>query len=281
LSSLLRRLWFSPAVIGPLLVARHIARHRRLPPLFAPQGYNDKLLHRLVFDRRPILTRLAGKLEARDYALERTGNPDFLVDLIGRASNAAELAALKLPPAFIAKPNHLSGLTHIHRGPEPPDIAAIGAKLALWSRYRGRSEWGYDGARRTCLIERLMLDQGRIPNDYKFFCYDGRVHMVQVTQTRFEDPRFDFFRPDWTWIDVRHMGPNADHRPECPALLPQMTEVAEALSRGLDFARVDLYGFDGQVKFGEMTIYPNRGLGWFDPPSGDAMFGEPWVLPKR
>jgi len=279
-ASALRRLWFSPAVVGPLLIARHAYRHRQIPPLWAPRNFNDKVLHRLVFDRRPLLSQVAGKLEAREHLLSRTGDPSLLIDLIGTARNAAELAALQLPPAFIAKPNHLSGFTHIHRGPEPPDVTAIGTKLSAWSSHVGRTEWAYSGVQRVCIIERLMLDAGTIPSDYKFWCYDGRVHFVGVSTTRFEDLRNDFFHPDWTWIDGMNAYPPADRRPTRPALLAEMTELAEALSHGFDFARVDLYAIDGGIKLGEITLYPNRGLGRFDPPSMGDLFGAPWQLPK-
>ncbi|GEM_PF-4633230 len=217
MASLLRRIWFTPAVIGPLLIARHIHRHRRIPPLWAPRDFNDKVLHRLVFDRRPLLTKVVGKLEAREHLLSRTGDPSLLIDLIGTASNAAELAALDLPSAFVAKPNHLSGFIHIHQGPEPPHLDVIGAKLAAWSRHGGWTEWAYGGVRHICFIERLMLDGGSIPDDYKFWCYDGRVHYVQVSTTRFEDLRCDFFHPDWTWIDGMFSYPPADRRPPRPA----------------------------------------------------------------
>lgn len=272
----LRRLWFAPPVIGPLLVARHVRRHRRLPRLGASAGFNDKLLRRLIFDRRPELTGLAGKLEVRAHLLARTGDPGLLIDLIGTAEDAAGLAGLDLRGAFIAKPNHLSGLTHIHRGPGAPDLPAIGAKLADWTQRSGLGEWAYQGVRRTCVVERLMLAGGAVPEDYKFFCYDGRVHFVQVDGSRFTGHRRDLFHPDWTWIDGRFCYPNADTPPPRPALLAEMCALAETLSAGLDFARVDLYAIDGGIKLGEMTMYPEGGLGWFDPPALDAQFGAPW-----
>ena len=36
-------------------------------------------------------------------------------------------------------------------------------------------------------------------------------------------------------------------------------KIAEALSNGIDFIRVDLYEIKGRILFGELTNYPNGG----------------------
>jgi hypothetical protein len=40
---------------------------------------------------------------------------------------------------------------------------------------------------------------------------------------------------------------------------------------------VDLYEIAGQVKFGEVTFYPEAGLGVFNPPEFDQIFGAQWL----
>ena len=280
--ALLRRLWFLPPVVGTFLVLRHIYLTRRVPPLWSPRNINDKVLYRMVFDRRPVLPRIIGKLEVRDYVLERTGDPRLLIDMVGTACNERELAALDLPRAFIVKANHLSGFFHIHRGPERPDIAAIAAKASRWSRHMGWSEWAYSHVRHTCIVEHLMLQDGQVPEDYKLYCYDGRVHFVLVTSSRFAEKSVDYLLPDWTWIDARHgKTPNAGRPPPRPERWAAMMALAEVLSRGLDFVRVDLYMFGGQIKVGEMTVYSDRGTVQFSPASFQDDLGAPWVLPAR
>ncbi len=281
MTGVLGSLWFHPAVIGPLLVARHWRKHGRLPKLWPPQDLSEKLLHRMLFDRRPLLTRLTGKLESRDYVLEKTGDPSLLIDMAGWASTAADLRALVLPERFIMKASHASGHTHIHRGPAPPDMDLLAAKLADWMGKRSLWQWGYRDLRRAVVVEHLLEQDGRVPPDYKFFCYDGRVHFINVHSDRFDGHYKDLFLPDWTWIDGRYGHPNATPRPPRPALLAEMIRVAEQISAGLDFVRVDLYAFGQQVKFGEITTYPAGGILPFDPVSLDTAFGAPWVLPGR
>jgi hypothetical protein len=55
-----------------------------------------------------------------------------------------------------------------------------------------------------------------------------------------------------------------------------MLEVAEALSRGMDFLRVDLFDLTQGIRFGEFTVYPSAAQAGFDPPAWDEAFGRPW-----
>ena len=55
--------------------------------------------------------------------------------------------------------------------------------------------------------------------------------------------------------------------------MDKMFEIAEVLSRGLPFARIDLYNSDGKIYFGEITFFPDSG---FDPnilPETNEKFG--------
>jgi hypothetical protein len=66
-----------------------------------------------------------------------------------------------------------------------------------------------------------------------------------------------------------------------PAHLEELLDVARRLSAGFSFVRVDLYDVEGRVVFGELTFYPEAGLGVFIPPSADRELGALWRLPGR
>ena len=55
-----------------------------------------------------------------------------------------------------------------------------------------------------------------------------------------------------------------------------MIRAAESLAEDFEFVRVDFYEIDGQPKFGEMTFYPDGGIGKFRPDFYDLKFGELW-----
>ncbi len=264
-------------------VARYLHQHRKWPRIFQPVDFNEKVLHRLIFDRRPVLTRLTGKLEVRDWVMERTGDAGLLIDLIGTAEDAAGLRRLALPEAFVVKANHLSGFKQFHFGPQAPDLAAMGARVARWVRQAPRTEWPYAGLRRTALVERMLMVGGRAAHDVKFMCYDGRVCFIYIVTNRHGTggSKIDIFRPDWTPIEGRWAFDNAPARPAAPLLLDRMIATAEKLSAGLDFVRVDMYDCDDHFKTGEITTVPDRGMAWLDPPEIDVLFGAPWRVLTR
>ena len=57
-----------------------------------------------------------------------------------------------------------------------------------------------------------------------------------------------------------------------------MREAAERLGAEFDFVRVDFYEIDGQPFFGEMTFYPDSGLGTFTPTAFDLTLGALWEI---
>jgi len=55
-----------------------------------------------------------------------------------------------------------------------------------------------------------------------------------------------------------------------------MIEYAEALGRGLDYIRVDLYDTPNKVYFGELTPTPAGGTEPFEPRALDGFLGRLW-----
>ena len=58
-----------------------------------------------------------------------------------------------------------------------------------------------------------------------------------------------------------------------PDQMDKMFEVAAKLSKGLPFARVDLYQSNGHVYFGEITFFPDSGFDANLLPETDQYFG--------
>ena len=60
-----------------------------------------------------------------------------------------------------------------------------------------------------------------------------------------------------------------------------MIELAEFLSRGFPFLRVDFYSINGFIYFGELTFYPAGGMEAYQPEKWNEIIGE-WIkLPKN
>ena len=59
-----------------------------------------------------------------------------------------------------------------------------------------------------------------------------------------------------------------------------MVEIASKLSKGLPFARIDLYNNNGIIHFGEITFFPASGFGLFTINSIDEELGNLILINK-
>jgi hypothetical protein len=60
-----------------------------------------------------------------------------------------------------------------------------------------------------------------------------------------------------------------------------MIEIARSLAEGLPFSRIDLYAIEKRIVFGEITLYPDGGLGLFEPKQYNRIVGDMLVLPNQ
>ena len=113
--------------------------------------------------------------------------------------------------------------------------------------------------------------------DYKFFCFNGKVHYVYGICDRNVgvSAQFGIYDREFNKLDVDR----CDERHQEVALpKPQkyerMVEVAERLSEGFPHVRAELYIVMGQMFFGELTGYGGSGYKELPPEGCDFEMGE-------
>jgi hypothetical protein len=278
---------------------RALARALDVPE--PPVTFNDKVRHRMLRDRCPLLATFVDKVAVRDYVAGRVGE-EFLTKLHLVTKDADAVRPDALPREFVVKASHGSGGCVLvadcafsdDRLPEPPvgwhrylvrpdvlDWGTLRGLLRDWlARRYGKWEWAYRRVPGRILVEELLLHEGAIPRDYKFFVFDGRVRHVHVDFDRFTRHLRTLYTPEWELVPGEYGHPQG---PEIgrPAALDQMISLAEELGAGIDFVRVDLYALDDRVVVGELTPYPLAGLGRFRPASLDRELGAWWSLPSQ
>lgn len=120
--------------------------------------------------------------------------------------------------------------------------------------------------------------------DYKFFCFDGVAESVMVcTERETGHPKFYFFDKEWNLKKYNIRGKEAPAgftlpKPDC---IDEMFSIAEKLSKGIPYVRVDLYCIDGSIYFGEMTFYPDSGFDANLLKESDEYWGKMLVLPEK
>lgn len=120
--------------------------------------------------------------------------------------------------------------------------------------------------------------------DYKFFCFNGEPKLCQVISDRSTDEKIDFYDMGWNrligLIGLNPEAHNSDEAIECPCSFEEMKRLVGVLAAGLPFSRIDFYDINGSPYFGEITLYPNGGYGWFRPDEWNEKLGNLIVLPS-
>lgn len=254
--------------------------HKKLN-LKSPKTFNEKLQWLKLNDRRPEYTMMVDKYKVRDYIAEKLGK-EYLIPLLGVWKTPDEIDFDKLPDKFVLKCNHNSGLGMcICKDKSKLDILKVKDELKKGinqNYYLTGREWPYKNVERCIIAEKYMTDDAESESftDYKFFCFDGNVDCVMVCLDRHTgDTKFYFFDKYWNLKRLNKRGKDAPKgftipKPEC---MDQMFEIASKLSKGLKFARIDLYQSNGLVYFGEITFFPDSGFDANLLPETDEYFG--------
>lgn len=262
-----------------------------------PIRFTEKLQVYKLRYRNQNMLRCTDKFEVRSY-IEEKGLGEYLIPLIGVYDSVEKIDFNSLPDQFVAKSTDGGGGNQVFLCKDKGSISVSEFKETLngWMTARkakkssGR-EWAYenDYPRRIIIEELIGSDTFRKELcDYKFFCFDGEPHYCQLIQDRSTKETIDFY--DMEWNHMPFYGLNPLHGPAAkPAAKPiafeRMKDIAQQLSKGYPFVRVDLYSVDEGVFLGELTFYPASGYGHFTPDKYDEILGDMFdissFMPKK
>lgn len=245
----------------------YVACHRRLPSR-RRGALNDVLYFRKVSAKitDPLCSYVCDKEYAKDYFATKVGR-EFVVPTIAVLCTPEDVRKFDFPANCVVKPTHLSGHVIIRQNNAPIDHN----RIAAWFRsnlYFYTREITHRYLTPKVIVEPILFE-GQPCHDYKFFCVDGRVRMIQVDQGRHSNHQRNYYLPSWDSLPFSikiKPGPLV----EKPAHLSNMIKLAETLSKPFPFIRVDLYTDDKEVKIGELTHFHENCAGRFIPLSGEA-----------
>jgi len=250
-----------------------------------PKTFNEKLQWLKLHDRRPEYTMMVDKYLVRNYIAEVLGE-EYLIPLLGVWDDPDEIDFDALPDQFVLKCNHNSGLGMcICKDKSKLDIDRVKSELRkglAQDYYLTEREWPYKDVRRRIVAEKFMVDPNTSElRDYKFFCFNGKVKCFDIDYDRFIQHHRNYYDKEGNLLPfgVAQYPPEASKKIDLPQTIGTMIEFAEALSKGHPFLRVDFYDANGKIYFGELTFYPDAGLGKFCPNEWDYTLGSWLELP--
>jgi len=250
-----------------LVRLRYLLRFHKRINLEHPQDLNEKIQYLSLRTDTSEWTRLTDKYAVRDYVRE-CGLEEILNTLYGVWDTAEAIDFDALPQQFILKATHGSGDGYVVTDKSRLDKEQVRAvfRRTLAETY-GLAEGNLHYSRITPrIIAEALLENDEWSSrystsliDYKFWCFNGKVHYILICTNRTGTNRSQLMtydrewnaRPEYCVFNNHYL--QGDPIP-APPNLSGMLEVAERLAAPFPVVRVDLYNLNGRILFGEMTF---------------------------
>lgn len=249
-----------------------------------PRTFNEKLIHRRLFSRDPIWPVITDKIAVRDW-LKEQGYLDHVHLVPAKvAYSVEELMEIPIDRPVVVKAAWASGMNLFVSSNK--ELEAYKSTLENWLKSPYAPErliWAPDEMQRGFLVEDSIADEdGNVPLDYKFFCFDGKIAFMQITFYEDNQPKILCFsasgkEEEWTYVYPK---PNFNFKLDKDKF-NKMLGIVEDMSSGFSFIRVDFYYYKDKVYFGELTQTPTAGFGLFTDPNVKHSLGNIWKYPGK
>ena len=267
----------------PYLCLHYWACMGRRLNLENPQSFNEKLQWLKLYHRKTEYTTMVDKYAAKAYVASVIGE-EYIIPTLGVWDRFDDIDFDALPDRFVLKCTHDCGGLVIVRDKSQLDRQAAKRKIdrSLRNNYYlyGR-EWPYKNVKPRILAEQYMSDTGNQTDtgdltDYKCMCFHGTVENIFTMSERYSGSglKVTVFDKDWNKLTLGRHDSQSKDQVARPKNLEKMIMLAEELSRGIPFLRVDFYEVAGKLYFGELTFFPAGGMKRFQPESWDLELGK-------
>ncbi len=250
-----------------------------------PTRFTEKLQWMKLNYTNPNMKICADKVAVRKY-IENKGYKSLLNKVLGIYNTPDEIALEELPERFVLKTSHSSGWNVICTDKDKFIKNWFWWKkiLKLWlnedySKYY--QETHYKGIKPQLICEKFQGSVKTGLNDYKFYCFHGKVKYIQVDIERYTDHKQNFYDENWNFITV-HAGLKrfSNHEQLKPKKLDEMIKISQHLAKDFLHVRVDFFEWNDEIFFAELTFCDGAGYYKSEPPDLDYKIGEYLVLPN-
>jgi len=222
-----------------------------------PLTFNEKMTWLKVYGRNSMYPIMVDKYAVKSLVANKIGNA-YVVDNYAVADRWDDIDFDALPSQFVIKCTHDSGGAFVCRDKASFDFEGtrkiIETNLCTYN-YNIAREWPYRDVPHRIIVDRLLDDHtGKELRDYKFWCFNGKpTYMYCTVKAKYIYE--NFYDMDFRPVMIDHGFPRHQPEFERPECFDEMRSLAEKLSAGIPFVRVDFFQVDGKVYFGEFTFF--------------------------
>lgn len=251
-----------------------------------PQTFTEKIQWLKLYDRKPEYSIMVDKAAVKKYVANIIGE-QYIIPTLGLWDKFDDIEFDKLPNQFVLKTTHGGGGSGVVVCTDKTNFSFEDARKKLEKSlhtdiYSNCREWPYKNVPRRIIAEKFIeLPLKHDLTDFKIFCFNGNPKYIQVIQDRNTQETIDFFDINWVHQPFFGLTPTAIQAKKTipkPTNLDDMLKIASILAKDIEFLRVDLYQTLEGIFFGELTFYPNTGMGTFTPNDWDSKLGDMLIL---
>lgn len=249
-----------------------------------PKTFNEKIQWLKLNYHNDVLHTCVDKFEVRNYVGDRIKD-NILIKNYGIYDKFEDIDFGKLPDKFILKLTNGSSFNYICKNKNQKEIRKMKRRFKKWLNidyYLYGREWAYKGVKNRIVCEELLEpSSGNPPEDYRFFCFNGKVEAISVDYdsvingVKNSNYKRNIYNRECEKINAQIEYPNKEGVTlEKTDGINKMIEYAEILSKDFPHVRVDFYYFDNKIYFGELTFYHSSGYQTFKPKEFELLLGE-------
>lgn len=241
-----------------------------------PETFNEKMQwYKLYYcANNKLVAQCADKLEVRNF-IKSKGCGEYLNELYGAWECVEEIPWKDLPSQFVLKCTHGCAYNIICPDIEKLNINDAKKKLSNWMKEdfgRFNLERHYSHIKPRIICEKYL---GGNMTDYKFFCFNGKVQFMYISEGLDHDDTatIAFFDRNGNPAPFRRNDYSVNTNAKIPKEFSLLCELSEKLSDEFPFVRVDWFDVDGKIYFSELTFVPCAGMMPFNPAKYDLECG--------
>lgn len=248
-----------------------------------PQTFNERLQYYKLYycPQNPLIVKCTDKYAVRDYIFDK-GMGEYLNELYYVWDKPEDIEWDKLPKQFAMKCTHSCGHHVICDDYDKLDIES--SRKMIEKRYHSdfslkNAEIHYSKIKPRIICEKFL---GGVMIDYKFFCFNGKVEFMYISEGLSVDytARISFFDRDGKRTPFRRKDYAENESAKIPEQFDQLISLSEKLAVDFPFVRVDWFIVDNQVYFSELTFTPCAGLMRIEPIEYDKKLGKLFDMEK-